>query len=146
MRAELDVDREAERTREEEPVLRPDDRPRDIHLVSVRPDRDPDEVRVVLRGSEALLRDLDPALGFSIDIELGPHMAFLSYDDVPGVIGTVGTMFGEAGVNIANMAVSRRTEGGKALMVFSVDSVAPSELVERVEAAGFDDVQFIDLG
>ena len=65
------------------------------------------------------------ALGFSIDIELAPHMAFLSYDDVPGVIGKVGTMFGEAGVNIANMAVSRTTEGGKALMAFSIDSAAP---------------------
>ena len=86
------------------------------------------------------------ALGFSIDIELAPHMAFLSYDDVPGVIGTVGTMFGGAGVNIANMAVSRTTEGGQALMVFSIDSAAPSELVERVDAAGFDDVRFIHLG
>ena len=85
------------------------------------------------------------ALGFSIDIELGPHMAFLSYDDVPGVIGKVGTMFGEAGVNIANMAVSRTTEGGKALMVFSIDSAAPSELVKSVEDAGFDDVRFIQL-
>ena len=55
-------------------------------------------------------------------------------------------MFGEAGVNIANMAVSRTTEGGKALMVFSIDSPAPAELVERVEAAGFDDVGFIYLG
>jgi D-3-phosphoglycerate dehydrogenase len=86
------------------------------------------------------------ALGFSIDIELGPQMAFLSYDDIPGVIGKVGTMFGEAGVNIANMAVSRTTEGGKALMAFSIDSPAPQELVERVEAEGFDDVRFIDLG
>ena len=86
------------------------------------------------------------ALGFSIDIELAPHMAFLSYDDVPGVIGRVGTMFGEAGVNIANMAVSRTTEGGKALMAFSIDSPAPPELVERVEASGFDDVRFIALG
>ena len=86
------------------------------------------------------------ALGFSIDIELAPHMAFLSYDDVPGVIGTVGTMLGEAGVNIANMAVSRTTEGGKALMAFSIDSAAPPELVGRVEAAGFDDVRFIHLG
>ena len=86
------------------------------------------------------------ALGFSIDIELAPHMAFLSYDDVPGVIGTVGTMFGEAGVNIANMAVSRTTEGGKALMAFSIDSTAPLELVEHVEAAGFDGVRFIHLG
>ena len=86
------------------------------------------------------------ALGFSIDIELAPHMAFLSYDDVPGIIGKVGTMFGEAGVNIANMAVSRTTEGGKALMAFSIDSPAPAELVERVEASGFDDVRFISLG
>lgn len=86
------------------------------------------------------------ALGFAIDIELAPHMAFLSYDDVPGVIGRVGTMFGEAGVNIANMAVSRTKEGGKALMAFSIDSPAPRELVERVEASGFDDVRFISLG
>ena len=74
------------------------------------------------------------------------HMAFLSYDDVPGVIGRVGTMFGEAGVNIANMAVSRTSEGGTALMVFSIDSPAPPELVERVEAAGFADVRFVSFG
>jgi D-3-phosphoglycerate dehydrogenase len=86
------------------------------------------------------------ARGFDIDIELAPHMAFLSYDDLPGVIGRVGTMFGEAGVNIANMAVSRRTEGGKALMAFSIDSSAPADLVERVAASGFDDVRFINLG
>ena len=73
-------------------------------------------------------------------------MAFLSYDDMPGVIGRVGTMFGEAGVNIANMAVSRTKEGGKALMVFSIDSPAPPDLVERVEASGFDDVRFLNLG
>ena len=86
------------------------------------------------------------ALGFAIDIELAPRMAFLVYDDVPGVIGRVGTMFGDAGVNIANMAVSRTTEGGKALMVFSIDSPAPSELVEQVLATGFDDARFISLG
>jgi D-3-phosphoglycerate dehydrogenase len=86
------------------------------------------------------------ALGFAIDIELAPLMAFLVYDDVPGVIGKVGTMFGDAGVNIANMAVSRTTEGGKALMVFSIDSPAPRELVEQVTATGFDDARFISLG
>jgi D-3-phosphoglycerate dehydrogenase len=86
------------------------------------------------------------ALGFPIDIELGRHMAFLSYEDVPGVIGRVGTMFGETGVNIANMAVSRTSEGGTALMVFSIDSPAPPELVERVEAAGFADVRFVSFG
>src|SRR5262249_27374869 len=36
------------------------------------------------------------AFGYGIDIELAPYMAFLRYDDVPGVIGRVGTMSGEA--------------------------------------------------
>jgi D-3-phosphoglycerate dehydrogenase len=62
------------------------------------------------------------------------------------VIGRVGTMFGEAGVNIANMAVSRTSEGGTALMAFSIDSPAAPELVERVQAEGFADVRFISLG
>jgi D-3-phosphoglycerate dehydrogenase len=86
------------------------------------------------------------ALGFAIDIELAPRMAFLVYDDIPGVIGRVGTMFGDAGVNIANMAVSRTTEGGKALMAFSIDSSAPPELLAQVAASGFDDARFIALG
>jgi D-3-phosphoglycerate dehydrogenase len=86
------------------------------------------------------------ALGFAIDIELARLMAFLIYDDVPGVIGMVGTMFGEAQVNIANMAVSRTKEGGKALMAFSIDSPAPPELVARVAESGFDDARFITLG
>jgi D-3-phosphoglycerate dehydrogenase / 2-oxoglutarate reductase len=85
------------------------------------------------------------ALGYAIDIELAPRMAFLVYDDLPGVIGRVGTMFGDAGVNIANMAVSRTKAGGKALMVFSIDSAVPPALVERVRASEFDDVRFIDL-
>ncbi len=86
------------------------------------------------------------ALGFAIDIELAPRMAFLVYVDVPGVIGRVGTMFGDAGVNIANMAVSRTKAGGKALMAFSIDSPAPPELVDRVRSSGFDEARFIDLG
>jgi D-3-phosphoglycerate dehydrogenase len=85
------------------------------------------------------------ALGYGIDIELAEHMAFLRYTDMPGVIGRVGTMFGEAGVNIANMAVSRTKEGGTALMAFSIDTPATPELGERLRAAGFDDVRLIRL-
>jgi D-3-phosphoglycerate dehydrogenase len=85
------------------------------------------------------------ALGFGIDIELAPNLVFFRYSDMPGVIGRVGTMFGEAGVNIANMAVSRTKEGGKALMTFAIDTPAPPELVARIHAEGFDDAQFITI-
>ena len=85
------------------------------------------------------------ALGFECEIELSPLLVLPRYDDVPGVIGRVGTMFGEAGVNIANMAVSRTRRGGKALMVLSIDTPAPPELVERLHGEGFDDVWLISL-
>jgi D-3-phosphoglycerate dehydrogenase / 2-oxoglutarate reductase len=85
------------------------------------------------------------ALGFDLDLELDPLLVLLRYDDVPGVIGRVGTIFGDAGVNIANMTVSRSRRSGKALMVLSVDSVPPPELVERIHAEGFDDARVIEL-
>jgi D-3-phosphoglycerate dehydrogenase len=86
------------------------------------------------------------ALGFELEMELAPLMVFLRYDDVPGVIGRVGTLFGEAGVNIANMAVSRTRRGGKALMALSLDGEPPPELVEAVREQGFDDARVIRLG
>jgi D-3-phosphoglycerate dehydrogenase len=114
------------------------------------------EVRVTVAGHETAVSGttigpegrcfLAGALGYGIDVELARHMIFLVYDDLPGVIGRVGTLCGEAGVNIANMAVSRTKEGGKALMVFSVDTAAPPELVARLGDVGFDDARFIDLG
>ena len=86
------------------------------------------------------------ALGFELELELAPLLAFFRYDDKPGVIGRIGTLFGEAGVNIANMAVSRNRRGDKALMALSLDADAPPELVERFRQQGFGDAQFIKLG
>ena len=90
-------------------------------------------------------RWLVSALGFEVEFELAPLLAFLRYDDVPGVIGRIGTLFGEAGVNIANMAVSRTRRGGKALTALTIDAPAPPELQQRVRAEGFDDARFISL-
>ena len=114
------------------------------------------EVRLLSDGEEATVSGttigpeprlfLGGALGFGIDLEIAPHMVFVRYSDQPGVIGRVGSMFGNAGVNIANMAVSRTKEGGEALMVFSIDSPATSELVDQLHEVGFDDVRFVELG
>jgi D-3-phosphoglycerate dehydrogenase / 2-oxoglutarate reductase len=114
------------------------------------------EVRVVAEREEITVSGttigpeprlfLGGALGFAIDIEIAPHMVFVRYEDRPGVIGRVGSMFGDAGVNIANMAVSRTKEGGEALMVFSIDTPATAELVEALHEVGFDDVRFVELG
>ncbi|MDQ2967179.1 MAG: phosphoglycerate dehydrogenase [Actinomycetota bacterium] len=84
------------------------------------------------------------ALGFELDMELAPLLVVFRYDDVPGVIGKVGTLFGQAGVNIANMTVSRTRQGGQALMTLSIDSPAPPELVVQIHSE-FNDTRFISL-
>ena len=82
------------------------------------------------------------ALGFELEMELAPRLVLLRYDDVPGVIGRVGTLFGEAGVNIANMAVSRTRKGEKALMALSIDAPAQGDLIDRLRE-GVDDAYVI---
>jgi D-3-phosphoglycerate dehydrogenase len=89
---------------------------------------------------------LASAFGFGIDIELALHMVFFRYDDVPGVIGRVGTMFGEKGFNIANMAVSRTRAGQQALMALSIDEPPSDDLIEQLKNVGFGDARFIELG
>jgi D-3-phosphoglycerate dehydrogenase len=116
------------------------------NLVRVEASHDGQQLRVAgtTIGNDNRLW-LVSALGFELEMELAPLLVFFRYDDVPGVIGRVGTLFGEAGVNIANMSVSRTRRGGKALMALSIDQPAPPELVERL-AADFDDARFIALG
>jgi D-3-phosphoglycerate dehydrogenase len=82
------------------------------------------------------------ALGFELEMELASRLILLRYDDVPGVIGRIGTLFGAAHVNIANMAVSRNREGGQALMALSVDAPVPNDLLERLRE-GIDEAYVI---
>ena len=88
---------------------------------------------------------LASAYGFGIDIELAPDMVFFRYDDVPGVIGRVGTLFGANGANIANMAVSRTRDGQQALMALSVDEPPSKALIDEMHNVGFGDAIFIEL-
>ncbi len=88
---------------------------------------------------------LASAYGFGIDIELAADMVFFRYDDVPGVIGRVGTLFGANGFNIANMAVSRTRDGAQALMALSVDEPPSEALIEEMRNVGFGDAIFIEL-
>jgi len=89
---------------------------------------------------------LASAYGFAIDIELAPDMVFFRYEDIPGVIGRVGTLFGRNGANIANMAVSRTHDGRRVLMALSVDTRPSGALIEEMHNVGFGDAVFVELG
>ncbi|MDQ4019787.1 MAG: ACT domain-containing protein, partial [Actinomycetota bacterium] len=86
------------------------------------------------------------ALGFELDIELDRLMLFAVNDDTPGMIGRLGTILGEAGVNIANMGVSRNRREARALMALSLDSAPPPEVLERIRGEpGFVDARLVVL-
>ncbi|GAB4582115.1 MAG: phosphoglycerate dehydrogenase [Anaerolineales bacterium] len=71
--------------------------------------------------------------GFSIDAPPEGFVLILENEDVPGVIGKVGTRLGRAGINIANWRYGRETRGGRALSFISLDARAPKELLRELE-------------
>jgi D-3-phosphoglycerate dehydrogenase / 2-oxoglutarate reductase len=70
-----------------------------------------------------------------VDVVLaGGHMLFSYHRDRPGMIGHVGTVLGDANVNISFMAVGRLSANGEALMVIGVDDAVGPELVPKLLA------------
>jgi D-3-phosphoglycerate dehydrogenase / 2-oxoglutarate reductase len=70
--------------------------------------------------------------GFDVELVPAEHMAFLRYEDRPGVVGTVGRILGDAAINIAGMQVSRDAKGGHALVALTVDSAIPPAVLEEI--------------
>jgi D-3-phosphoglycerate dehydrogenase len=70
--------------------------------------------------------------GYDVDIEPTEHLAFFRYEDRPGMVGTVGGVLGEAGINIAGMQVCRDQKGGHALVALSVDTAIPAAALEEI--------------
>lgn len=69
---------------------------------------------------------------YRLDSFLDGILLFYHHQDKPGLIGAVGTICGEYGVNIAQMNVGRRDKGGDALGVLAVDSEPPAEAIEKI--------------
>jgi D-3-phosphoglycerate dehydrogenase len=70
--------------------------------------------------------------GLDLDVPISDHMLVFRYEDKPGVVGVVGQILGGAGINIANMQVSRDTAGGLALVALTVDTAVDLPTVEAI--------------
>lgn len=101
------------------------------------------EVLVVAEGSElrcagALLGDTHPRIvrieDYHVDIVPSGTLVVLKNDDVPGVIGRVGTILGDHGINIAEYHQARLTKGGHALAAIAVDGDVGAEVREALLA------------
>ena len=108
-----------------------------VSSVSIRAETDDEPISVegtiVGRSAERITQLND----FDIEVAPAERMVFFQYVDRPGIIGKVGTLLGDAGINIATMDVGRKPEGQgmEALMCLTVDGEVPPEVLDEVAGA-----------
>ena len=96
------------------------------------------EKRRVVSGT--LFGKRDPRIvrfdDFDLDAVPEGHMLFYRNDDVPGIIGRIGSLLGSQGVNIAQLSLGRDAQGASALSVLNVDSRISDDLLEQILGDG----------
>jgi D-3-phosphoglycerate dehydrogenase len=70
--------------------------------------------------------------GIDLEAEFGPHMLYITNEDRPGFIGALGTLLGNAGVNIATFNLGRKAQGDEAICLVSVDEPPPVAVLDAV--------------
>ncbi len=78
-------------------------------------------------------------------LEIAPEGVALicTNTDQPGVVGKIGSLLGEAGLNIAGMQLGRDEPGGKALFALSLDSRPSPEMMQKIRALSFIESAFV---
>ena len=83
---------------------------------------------------------------YMIDFIPSGKMIVLHNNDVPNVVGSIGTFLGEKGINIANLHLARTTRGGKVLVIIEVDDDLSSNFLEQLNSIPeIIDVKYIVL-
>ena len=121
---------------------------RDIDITEVKHDR-PTEYQTLVSltvTSESQTRTVRGTLfagkeprfvdikGIPMDAKMGPHMLYLTNKDKPGFIGGLGTVLGNAGINVATFNLGRSEIGGEALALIEVDQEVDESVLDELRA------------
>ncbi|GAA1454255.1 phosphoglycerate dehydrogenase [Nesterenkonia lacusekhoensis] len=91
------------------------------------------EVRGTLTGPKQIEKIVG-INGYDLEVTLTDHLVIFEYADRPGVVGALGRILGEKGVNIAGMQVSQSFKQGSALAVLAVDAALPAGVLDEIAA------------
>ncbi len=97
--------------------------------VTVTTDRRTRTVAATLFAGEARIVEVN---GTKLEAGLGSRMLYVNNDDKPGFIGSLGTVLGKAGINIAYFHLGRNTAGSEAVALVEVDQDIPAGLMEEI--------------
>jgi D-3-phosphoglycerate dehydrogenase len=102
-----------------------------VRVTVTTPDGEKSVAGTLFGNAKARLVEM---FGMRIETELAGEMLYIVNDDQPGFIGRLGTTLGEAGVNIGTFQLGRRTAGGEAVLLLSVDEHVPEPVIARIKA------------
>ena len=71
--------------------------------------------------------------GINMEAEVAPHMVYTTNEDAPGIIGALGMLMGDEGVNIANFSLGRDRPGGNAIALLHIDEPVDPKVLARIE-------------
>ena len=74
--------------------------------------------------------------GINVDAEIGRHMLYTTNDDLPGIIGILGSTMGKNNVNIANFTLGRASEGVQAIALLYVDAPVSDVVLAELQSTG----------
>lgn len=122
------------------------DRGIDLEIVKrARPDRFEREMKLTV-VADAFERSVSGTLGLSgeprfvsvrdiaMDFAVTEHMLFVRNCDKPGFIGALGSLMGDAGVNIATFNLGREQAGGDAICVVALDAPVSDQVLKQIQA------------
>ena len=72
--------------------------------------------------------------GINMEAELAPRMLFITNNDQPGIIGSIGSLLGTHGINIASFNLGREKPGGNAIALIAVDNEISADILDEVMA------------
>jgi D-3-phosphoglycerate dehydrogenase len=70
--------------------------------------------------------------GIDLESDFGHHMLYVTNQDRPGFIGGIGSLMGNAGINIASVHFGRLAPGGDAIGLVEVDAAGPKDVMDAV--------------
>ncbi len=102
-------------------------------LISVRVNTDKDSIIIkgALFGEQGRIVDIND---FRVDVDPHAELMICPHENRPGIIGTVGTLLGQEGINISSMEVGKTSREGTNLMVLTLDSPASKNVMRKVVA------------
>lgn len=99
--------------------------------VRIKTEKREKEITGTLFGGKPRIVSID---GVPVEVAVSPSMLFIRNDDKPGLIGGIGTILGEAGVNIADFRLGRINGTSEAVAIVAIDGKIANDTLDKLKA------------